>query len=295
LHLIAIARAAGIIIDWTDFNHISEAVPSIVRVYPNGTADINHFQACGGMGYLVKTLLNGGFLHADVKTIMGSGMEAYTKEPYLEKGALRWRSSPKDSLDQDVLRSVENPFSPTGGLKILKGNLGRSVIKISAVKAEHHVINAPAQVFTNQSEVVEAFKRKELNRDVIVVVKNQGPQANGMPELHKLTPCLSILQNQGFKVALVTDGRMSGASGKVPAAIHLSPESLNGGPIHKVRSGDMLELNAAKGTLNCLESDFEMREASSEVSAGSFGVGRELFNQLRPALSLSEEGASFVI
>jgi phosphogluconate dehydratase len=295
LHLIAIARAAGIIIDWTDFNHISEAVPSIVRVYPNGTADINHFQACGGMGYLVKTLLNGGFLHADVKTIMGSGMEAYTKEPYLEKGALRWRSSPKDSLDQDVLRSVENPFSPTGGLKILKGNLGRSVIKISAVKAEHHVINAPAQVFTNQSEVVEAFKRKELNRDVIVVVKNQGPQANGMPELHKLTPCLSILQNQGFKVALVTDGRMSGASGKVPAAIHLSPESMNGGPIHKVRSGDMLELNAAKGTLNCLESDFEMREASSEVSAGSFGVGRELFNQLRPALSLSEEGASFVI
>jgi len=295
LHLIAIARAAGIIIDWTDFNHISEAVPSIVRVYPNGTADINHFQACGGMGYLVKTLLNGGFLHADVKTIMGSGMEAYTKEPYLEKGALRWRSSPKDSLDQNVLRSVENPFSPTGGLKILKGNLGRSVIKISAVKAEHHVINAPAQVFTNQSEVVEAFKRKELNRDVIVVVKNQGPQANGMPELHKLTPCLSILQNQGFKVALVTDGRMSGASGKVPAAIHLSPESLNGGPIHKVRSGDMLELNAAKGTLNCLESDFEMREASSEVSAGSFGVGRELFNQLRPALSLSEEGASFVI
>lgn len=295
LHLIAIARAAGIIIDWTDFNHISEAVPSIVRVYPNGTADINHFQACGGMGYLVKTLLNGGFLHADVKTIMGSGMEAYTKEPYLEKGALRWRSSPTDSLDQDVLRSVENPFSPTGGLKILKGNLGRSVIKISAVKAEHHVTNAPAQVFTNQSEVVEAFKRKELNRDVIVVVKNQGPQANGMPELHKLTPCLSILQNQGFKVALVTDGRMSGASGKVPAAIHLSPESLNGGPIHKVRSGDMLELNAAKGTLNCLESDFEMREASSEVSAGSFGVGRELFNQLRPALSLSEEGASFVI
>jgi phosphogluconate dehydratase len=295
LHLIAIARAAGIMIDWSDFNDVSDVVPSIVRVYPNGTADINHFQACGGMGYLIKTLLKGGYLNTNVKTAMGSGMEAFTKEPYLNNNKLEWRDSPAESLDIDVIRSSEDPFSPTGGLRILSGNVGRSVIKTSAVKPEHQKVKAPAQVFTDQDDVVEAFKRKELNRDVIVVVKNQGPQSNGMPELHKLTPSLSILQNQGYHVALVTDGRMSGASGKVPAAIHMSPESVNGGAIGKIQTGDLLELDAIAGTLNCLEADFDERAATELAASGSSGVGRELFNLVRPSISQSEQGASFII
>jgi phosphogluconate dehydratase len=295
LHLIAIARAAGIILDWQDFNDVSEAVPSIVRIYPNGSADINHFQACGGMGFLIKTLRNGGYLNENVKTIMGSGLEHYTKEPQLQGTEVVWKESPKESLDKNVLRSVDEAFNPTGGLKILNGNLGRSVVKISAVKEEHYVVRARAQVFSDQNKVVEAFKRKELNKDVIVVVKNQGPQANGMPELHKLTPSLSILQNQGFKVALVTDGRMSGASGKIPAAIHLTPESMNGGPIAKIQSGDLLEFNANTGQLNCLENGFTDRTIEQQNIIGQQGVGRELFAQIRPLISQSELGASFII
>lgn len=296
LHIIAIARAAGIIIDWDDFNDVSDAVPQLTRVYPNGSADINHFQACGGMGFLMKTLRAGGYLNESVKTIMGSGLEAYTREPYLNNGELAWRDAPAASLDTDVLRGTEDPFAPSGGLKTLSGNLGRSVIKVSAVKPEHHVVKAKAEVFEDQNDVIEAFKRKELNKDVVVVVRNQGAHSIGMPELHKLTPTLSLLQNQGFHVALVTDGRMSGASGKVPAAIHLSPESAKGGMIAKLQSGDLIELDAIKGTLNCLNIEEVNQRPEPETSApSSAGVGRELFDRLRPLVSESELGASFII
>ncbi len=296
LHLIAIARAAGIIINWDDYNDISDAVPSLNKVYPNGSADINHFQACGGMGYLMKTLREGGYLHENVKTIMGEGLGAYVKEPFLNNGKLAWRASAEKSLDEDVLRGVENPFASTGGLKMLSGNLGRSVIKVSAVKAEHHLVCAKAEVFEDQDDVIEAFKKKQLNKDVVVVVRNQGAHSIGMPELHKLTPSLGILQAQGYKVALLTDGRMSGASGKVPAAIHLSPEAAKGGMIAKLQSGDLIELDAVKGTLNCLNIDeVEKRENPISSSNDSYGVGRELFNRIKPLVSKSEEGASFII
>lgn len=296
LHLIAIAKSAGIVINWDDFNDISDAVPLLTKVYPNGSADINHFQAAGGMGFLIKTLLDGGYLNTNVKTIMGDGLEPYTKEPFLDKENLSWRDAPEMSLDEEVLRGVASPFTATGGLKTLGGNLGRSVIKISAVKPEHHTVTAAAAVFEDQDDVIEAFKRKELNKDVVVVVRNQGAHSNGMPELHKLTPTLSILQNQGYKVALVTDGRMSGASGKVPAAIHLSPESAKAGMIGKLRNGDIIELDAVRGTLNCLNIDeVQKRPSVKSEEFGSFGIGRELFNRLRPVVSESEEGASFII
>lgn len=296
IHLIAIARAAGIIINWDDFNDVSETVPLLTRVYPNGTADINHFQACGGMGFLFRTLREGGYLNENVKTVMGAGLDAYIQEPYLENGELKWRGAPEKSLDEEVLRGVEDPFDATGGLKLLKGNLGRSVIKVSAVKREHWIVKAPAVVFEDQDEVIEAFKRKELNKDCIVVVRNQGAHSIGMPELHKLTPTLGLLQGQGYKVALVTDGRMSGASGKVPAAIHLSPEAAKGGAISKLQDGDMIELNAETGTLTCLNFDEVEKRASQAAPAGpSFGVGRELWNALRPLTSESEEGASYII
>lgn len=296
LHLIAIARAAGIIIDWDDFSEVSDVVPQLTRVYPNGSADINHFQACGGMSYLIKTLREGGFLNENVKTAMGDGLEQYTKEPYLENGELKWRSAPNESLDKDVLRSVEEPFAPSGGLKLLTGNLGRSVIKVSSVKEEHFVVKAPAEVFNDQDDVITAFKKGDLNKDVVVVVKNQGAHSIGMPELHKLTPALGLLQNQGFKVALVTDGRMSGASGKVPAAIHVSPEAAMGGMIQKLETGDVIELNAHTGALNCENiEEVESRPTGESHGFDSFGVGRELFNRLKPLVSASEEGASFII
>jgi len=296
LHLIAIARSAGIIINWDDFNKVSDAVPSLTKVYPNGSADINHFQACGGMGFLIRTLRDGGYLNENVKTVMGRGLEAYTKEPYLDNGIISWRDAPNESLDDSVLRSVELPFTATGGLKTLGGNLGRSVIKVSAVKPEHQQVTAPAVVFEDQDEVIEAFKRKALNKDVIVVVRYQGAHSNGMPELHKLTPALSILQSQGYKVALVTDGRMSGASGKVPAAIHLSPEAAKGGIIAKLQTGDIIELDAINGTLKCHNiEEVAQRENSEKSTYMSHGVGRELFNRLSPLVTASEEGASFII
>ncbi len=296
IHLIGIARAAGIIIDWDDFNDISEATPLLTRVYPNGKADINHFQACGGMGYLMKTLREGGYLNENVKTCMGEGLEAYTKEPYLDKGELKWRDAPEKPLDEDVLRGVDAPFDSIGGLKLLKGNLGRSVIKVSAVAKEHWVVKAPAVVFEDQNDVIDAFKRQELNKDCVVVVRNQGAQSIGMPELHKLTPTLGLLQGQGYKVALVTDGRMSGASGKVPAAIHLSPEAAKGGMIAKLKTGDVIELNAETGTLNVENiEEVEKREVQAAEPKDSFGVGRELWNRLRPLTTESEEGASFII
>jgi len=296
IHLIGIARAAGIIIDWDDFNDISEATPLLTRVYPNGKADINHFQACGGMGYLMKTLREGGYLNKNVKTCMGEGLEAYTKEPYLDNGELKWRDAPEKSLDEDVLRGVDAPFDSIGGLKLLKGNLGRSVIKVSAVAKEHWVVKAPAVVFEDQNDVIDAFKRQELSKDCVVVVRNQGAQSIGMPELHKLTPTLGLLQGQGYKVALVTDGRMSGASGKVPAAIHLSPEAAKGGMIAKLKTGDVIELNAETGTLNVENiEEVEKREVQAAEPKDSFGVGRELWNRLRPLTTESEEGASFII
>ena len=296
IHLIAIAKAAGIIIDWNDFNDVSELVPSLTKVYPNGSADINHFHACGGMGFLIKTLREGDFLNENVKNIMGDGLDAYVLEPYLDHETLAWRKVPDKSLDENILRTYENPFSPTGGLKVLQGNIGRSVIKVSAVKKEHWKVKAAAVVFTDQDEVIEAFKRRELNKDVVVVVKNQGAHSIGMPELHKLTPTLTLLQNQGYRVALVTDGRMSGASGKIPAAIHLSPEAAMGGMIGKLETGDIIELDAEKGTLNCLNiEEVKQRPDYKSVNNDSFGVGRELFNLLKPLVSASEEGASFII
>ncbi|MDP4687006.1 MAG: phosphogluconate dehydratase [Salibacteraceae bacterium] len=296
LHIVAIARAAGIIINWEDFSDLSEAIPQLTKVYPNGNADINHFQACGGMGFLMKTLREGGYLNENVTTIMGKGLEPYTKEPFMNGDRLEWRDCPENSLDETVLRSVKNPFAATGGLRIMNGNIGRSVIKSSAVKDEHLVVTAPAAVFDDQDDVIKAFKRGELNRDVIVVVKNQGAQAIGMPELHKLTPTLSLLLNQGYKIALVTDGRMSGASGKVPSAIHLSPEAAKGGLIAKLEDGDIIEFNGQTGELNV--QNFEKVNARPFVMAenhDSFGVGRELFNRLKPLVSESEEGASFII
>ncbi|MGK0286456.1 MAG: phosphogluconate dehydratase, partial [Salibacteraceae bacterium] len=296
IHLVAIAKAAGIIINWEDFSDVAEVVPQLTQVYPNGSADINHFQACGGMGYLMKTLMEGGFLNENVKTAAGKGLEAYTKEPYLENGILAWRDCPEQSLDKTVMRGVKNPFEPSGGLKILSGNIGRAVIKVSAVKEEHYVVKAAAQVFEDQDDVITAFNRGELNKDVIVVVRNQGAHSNGMPELHKLTPILTLLMRKGHQIALVTDGRMSGASGKVPSAIHLSPEAAKGGFIAKLQTGDQIELDAHKGTLTCLNfSEVDKRVITKKENHDSFGVGRELFNRLKPLVTESEEGASFII
>lgn len=296
IHLNAIARAAGILINWDDFNDISNAVPLLCRVYPNGSADINHFHAAGGMGFLIKTLRKGGYLNENVKTAYGEGLEAYTKEAYLNNGKLDYRDTPDESMDPDVIRTYENPFDETGGLRLLEGNLGRSIIKVSSVKKENRYIKAEARVFDVQDDVIESFKRKELNKDVIVVVKDQGAHSIGMPELHKLTPTLTLLQNQGYKVALVTDGRMSGASGKVPAAIHLSPESFKGGLIGKLQDGDVIELDANKGSLNVMNvEEVKNREVHYPDEPLSFGLGRELFNKIRPLVGQSEEGASFII
>lgn len=296
LHLVAIARAAGISINWDDFNDVSEAVPLITRVYPNGQADINHFQACGGMAFLIKTLRAGGYLNGNVKTCMGEGLDPYTQEPYLDGAELHWRNTPDKSLDEDVLRPVDNAFASTGGLKIMHGNLGRSVTKVSAVKEEHFFVKAPARVFEDQNDVITAFTKGELKQDTVVVVRNQGAHSIGMPELHKLTPALTLLLNQGHKIALVTDGRMSGASGKVPSAIHLSPEAEKGGMIAKLKDGDMIEFDARKGRLNCLNiEEVAQRPEPVKSNTSSYGVGRELFNQLKALVTESEEGASFII
>ena len=295
IHLVAIAAAAGIHIDWTDFDELSAEVPLLTRIYPNGSADVNHFHAAGGMGFLIRELLDAGLMHDDVTTVMGKGLRAHTREPWLDGEVAAWKDAPAESLDQEVLRRADNPFSADGGLRLLAGNVGRAVIKVSAVKPEHRVIEAPAIIFDSQEALGEAFKRDELKRDFIAVIRFQGPRANGMPELHRLTPILGVLQDAGHKVALVTDGRMSGASGKVPAAIHVTPEVANGGPLGKVRDGDLVRLDAEAGTLEVLvpAAEWDKREvATRDLAANQHGCGRELFVNFRANAIGAEQGGS---
>jgi phosphogluconate dehydratase len=292
IHLVAMARAAGIVIDWDDFSALSAAVPLIARIYPNGAADVNHFHAAGGMAFVIRELLGAGLLHADVGTVSGTDLHAYTQEPWLQDGKLAWRDGSERSGDPEVLRPVSNPFSGDGGLKLLQGNLGRSVIKVSAVKPDRRVIEAPARIFDSQEAVSAAFKAGELHRDVVVVVRGQGPRANGMPELHKLTPALSALQSRGHRVALVTDGRMSGASGSVPAAIHVSPEVHCGGPLGKLRDGDTVRLDSNTGALEALvgAEEWSRRTIERPPASGQFGMGRELFTLFRSHALGAEQG-----
>src|SRR5579859_5471776 len=285
------AAAAGIRLTWGDFAELSALVPLLARVYPNGQADVNHFHAAGGMAFLIGTLLDAGLLHEDVTTIVGPGLGRYRREPTLAGGELTWRDGPRASLDPDVLRPASTPFAPDGGWRMLNGNLGRAVIKISAVKTQHLVIEAPARVFSCQEELAAAFKAGELHRDVIAVVRFQGPQANGMPELHKLTPPLGVLQDLGFRVALVTDGRMSGASGKIPAAIHVTPEAADGGPLALVQDGDLLRLDAEAGTLDLLVEPAALAAripARHDPTRSAAGTGRELFGVFRRAVGGAE-------
>ncbi|MBZ7948708.1 phosphogluconate dehydratase [Campylobacter sp. RM9929] len=293
IHLVAIARAAGIIINWDDFDAISNITPLLARVYPNGKADVNQFEAAGGLAFVINELLKEGLLHDDANTVMGQGMQAYTKNPFLIDGKLIYKDGIKTSKEENILRNIENPFSKNGGVRILKGNIGRAVIKISAVKEEHQIIKAPAMVFHSQQEFLNKFQNKELQKDFIAVLPYQGPRSNGMPELHKLTPPLGILQDQGFKVALVTDGRMSGASGKVPAAIHMSPEALLDGNIAKIKDGDMLLLDAKNGILEILidEKEWKERKIPKLEKEEIFGCGRELFAGFRTQTSSAETGA----
>jgi phosphogluconate dehydratase len=294
LHLVAMARCAGISITWDDFSDLSAVVPLLTRIYPNGSADVNRFQVAGGMAFLIRELLDAGLLNDAAVTVMGSGLRAYGDEPWLENGHLCWRAAPQSSGDLDVLRPADNPFSSHGGLKLLTGNLGRAVIKTSAMKAEHYVVEAPAVVFDDQEAVIEAFKAGRLARDCVAVVRFQGPRANGMPELHQLTPSLASLQSQGFRVALVTDGRMSGASGSVPAAIHVTPESLSGGPLARVRDGDIIRLDCHTGVLEAKVADdvWRRRELPTmNPKKNEYGSGRELFSSLRRAAGDAEAGA----
>ena len=294
LHLVAIARAAGMRIDWDDFADLSEIVPLLARIYPNGTADVNHFHAAGGSGFLIRELLSSGLLHADTTTVMGTGLAAYTREPWLSENGLAWRAAPEMSGDVDVLRPMHDPFGADGGLKVLRGNLGRAVIKTSAVQPQHRVIEAAAAVFDDQEGVIAAYKAGRLTRDCVVVVRYQGPRANGMPELHQLTPALSSLQSKGFKVALITDGRMSGASGAVPAAIHLTPECLAGGPLGRVQDGDIVRLDSYAGTLEVLVPAATLRSRSAprpDLAHNAHGLGRELFATFRRVASDAETGA----
>ena len=294
IHIPAIAQAAGLIVDWDDFNDLSSVTPLLCRVYPNGIADVNHFHAAGGMGFLIRELLDAGLLHGDVLTIAGQGLEAYTKEPFLTDAGLEWREAPTTSGDTSVLAPVSEPFSKDGGLRVLHGNLGRACVKVSAVKLEQRIVESPARVFKDQASLHVAFKAGELDRDVVVVVRGQGPAATGMPELHKLTPPLGVLQDRGFRVALVTDGRMSGASGKVLAAIHVSPESKSGGLIGKIRDGDLVRVDAEAGTLDALVPDeiWQARSIDTTVVEGvTRGFGREMFSMFRALVSHAEQGA----
>jgi phosphogluconate dehydratase len=297
IHWVAVAAAAGLQIDWTDFADLASGVPLLARVYPNGSADVNQFQAAGGPGFVLRELLDSGCLHADVSAIDPRGLVAYTGVPGLLDGQLRWQALPRDSGDASVLRPAAQPFSETGGLKLLQGNLGRSVIKTSSVPEHCHVIEAPARVFDSQEALLAACNAGQLERDVVAVVRFQGPRANGMPELHKLTPPLAVLQGKGYQVALVTDGRMSGASGKVPAAIHLSPEALAGGPLARVRDGDRIRLDAPAGTLQVLVDAAEWAARvpatipPAQAQANAHDLGRELFAGMRRNVSSAEEGA----
>jgi len=294
LHMPAIAMAAGIILTWQDMADLSEVVPTLSHVYPNGKADINHFQAAGGMSFLIRELLAAGLLHEDVNTVAGRGLSRYTQEPFLDNGKLVWREGPAQSLDENILRPVARAFSPEGGLRVMEGNLGRGVMKVSAVAPEHQVVEAPARVFEDQQDLADAFKAGELEHDFVAVMRFQGPRSNGMPELHKMTPFLGVLQDRGFKVALVTDGRMSGASGKIPAAIHVCPEAFDGGALAKVRDGDMIRVDGVKGTLEVLmdAAEFAARTPAVGQLANAVGCGRELFGFMRLAFSSAEQGAS---
>ena len=292
IHIVAIAAAAGIEINWQDFSDLSDVIPQLSRVYPNGTADVNHFHAAGGLGFILSDMLDNELLHEDVNTILGAGLRRFCQEPYIDDGDLVWRASQQKSLDDDILRPCANPFNAEGGLQLVSGNLGRAVVKVSAVEAKHHAIEAPAKVFQSQKAFVDAFNDGELEQDFVAVLSCQGPRANGMPELHKLTPYLGVLQNRGFKVALVTDGRMSGASGKVLAAIQVTPEALCGGLIGKVRDGDMITVDATRGAISITASDdIESREAVL-VEAPQQGMGRELFGVFRERAGTAESGAS---
>ena len=296
LHLPAMARAAGIELDLQDFADISEVVPLMAKVYPNGLADVNHFHAAGGLAYMIGQLLDAGLLHPDARTIAGEGLTLYRQEPKLRDGKLVWEDGPASSLNDRILRPAGDPFQPSGGLKQLTGNLGTGVIKVSAVAPERHVIEAPARIFHDQEDVKRAFKAGAFTTDTVVVVRFQGPQANGMPELHSLTPTLTVLQDRGLKVALVTDGRMSGASGKVPAAIHVSPEAACGGPLARLRDGDIVRLDATAGTLTVLAADFDSRPAvTADLAANSFGTGRELFEAFRRSVGPASTGAGVVV
>jgi len=299
IHWVAVARSAGLLIDWTDFAELSAAVPLLARVYPNGSADVNQFQQAGGPGFVLRELCAAGLMHADVVTVDEQGMAAYARLPVQDPatGALHWQDLPVEPGDASVLRRADQPFSPTGGLRLLQGRLGRAVIKVSSVPEDRHVIEAPARVFDTQEALLNAFQAGQLEADLVAVVRFQGPSANGMPELHKLTPPLTVLQNRGWRVALVTDGRMSGASGQVPAAIHCSPEALAGGPLSRVRDGDLIRLDAVNGTLDVLVSDDEwaVREAAplstDQSQRSAHDLGRELFAGMRRNVRSAEEGA----
>ena len=290
------AAAAGIRLTWDDLAELSNCVPLLTRIYPNGSADVNHFQAAGGMGVLIRELLGAGLLHEDVTTIMGQGLSGYLQEPVLEgDGTLGWKASAAASSDAAILRAAGQPFQQSGGLNVLKGNLGTAVIKSSSIPKDRHVVEAPAKVFHSQDELLAAFKAGALNCDHVAVVRFQGPKANGMPELHRMTPPLGVLQNRGLKVALVTDGRMSGASGKIPAAIHVTPEAADGGAIAKIRDGDMIRIDADQGTLDILVdgAEWKSREpVTADLSGNSFGVGRDLFSAFRRLAGRADEGAS---
>jgi phosphogluconate dehydratase len=291
IHLIAIAAAAGIKIDWQDFSDLSAVVPQLCRVYPNGSADVNHFNAAGGLGFIMRELLGDGLMHDDVKTILGEGLSDFCQEPKIIDGQLSWQPVSSDSLDETIVRPASRPFAPEGGLRLVSGNLGRAIVKVSAVDPKHHSIKAPAKVFRTQQDFVDAFNNGELEQDFVAVLTCQGPRAHGMPELHKLTPYLGVLQGRGFKVALVTDGRMSGASGKVLAAIQVTPEAICGGLIAKVRDGDIIEVDAASGIMTLAVDGAEAREPVIEA-APQHGLGRELFGAFRNRAGSAEAGAS---
>jgi phosphogluconate dehydratase len=299
IHWVAIARAAGIIIDWQDYAELSAITPLLCRIYPNGSADVNHFHAAGGTGFVIAELISAGLLHADVNTVWGKGLSHYTRTPTLIHQKVHWQSCPVQSADDKVIRPASDPFDPYGGMQLLTGNLGRSIIKVSAVKAKHRVVEASAIVFNSQEAFKEAFESGDLERDFIAVVRFQGPKANGMPELHKLTPYLGILQDRGFNVALITDGRMSGASGKIPAAIHLYPEAIAGGPIAKIQNGDRVRLDAEQQHLNVLisEEEWQKRSAAEHIpSDNPYSYGRDLFAGMRANVGTAEAGAcSFLL
>jgi len=290
------AKAAGVILDLEDFDDLSQVIPLMAKVYPNGLADVNHFHAAGGLQYMIGNLLDAGLLHEDVTTVAGQGLDLYRREPTLQNDEITYRDGPKDTLNDKILRPASDPFQKTGGLVQLAGNLGRGVMKASAVKPEHRIVEAPARVFHTQDAVKDAFKAGELDGDTVVVVRFQGPKSNGMPELHGLTPVLSVMLDRGQKVALVTDGRMSGASGKVPSAIHVCPEAANGGPISKIQDGDIVRLDAVKGTIEVLDVDLDDRAvAVADLTGNGNGVGRELFDVFRRNVGLATEGAAVVL